>query len=115
MSSIKKIEKPWGYELLFAHTAFYVGKILHINPGGMLSLQYHENKDETIFVIEGEMWLEIGNRHKRKRFCLKEGEGYHIAPKQVHRFTAPSGCTLVEVSTPHLDDVIRLEDIYGRA
>ncbi|HPR63991.1 MAG TPA: cupin domain-containing protein [Thermoanaerobaculia bacterium] len=111
---VTKIDKPWGYELIFAHTSSYAGKILVIEPGQELSRQYHEMKEETIYVIEGEMILETGDGTDRRTIRLMVGEGYHLPPRTIHRFSTERGCRLVEVSTPHLDDVVRLEDRYGR-
>jgi mannose-6-phosphate isomerase-like protein (cupin superfamily) len=112
----RRVDKPWGHELIWAHTDRYVGKILHVRKGESLSLQYHRHKDETIMVLTG-----------RLRFqCFAEGEEprdtdlgplqpFHITPGLRHRMTALEDCDLVEVSTPELDDVVRLEDRYGRA
>jgi len=112
---IRRIEKPWGYELIFAHTDQYVGKILHVNAGQALSLQYHEEKDETLYMREGEVLLEVAEGDEMKQHTLKAGEAYHIQPYQKHRMVAgPEGCDIIEVSTPQLDDVVRLEDRYGR-
>ena len=116
----ERINKPWGHEEVWAHTDKYVGKILFINRGEKLSRQYHEIKDETICVLDGVLILELGSGTLEDPIeinILKEGESYRIKPLTVHRFGAPlSGYVkLVEVSTPELDDVIRLEDDYGRA
>jgi len=108
---VKKVDKPWGYELIWAHTDKYVGKILHINAGHKLSLQYHEAKDETIFVKSGTLEL----HHDGFHFSLKEGESFHIKAGKVHRMSAGDhDVEVIEVSTPELDDVIRLSDAYGR-
>lgn len=112
---IKKIDKPWGYELLWAETEHYVGKILHINRGEKLSLQYHRIKDETIMVINGEMRFEVEEQNRMVVLILKPYEPYHIKPMTRHRMEAITDCDVFEVSTPHLDDVVRLEDKYGRA
>ena len=112
---MKKITKPWGWELWWAETDKYVGKQLHIEAGHSLSKQYHEIKDETIFVLCGKLILEIGDGETMERLVLPEGSSYHITPNTIHRFIAPSGgCDLMEVSTPETDDVVRLEDNYGR-
>lgn len=112
---VRKVEKPWGHELIFAHTARYVGKILHVEAGHALSLQYHERKDETIFVATGSLSFEVEEGGEMKEMTLKEGDSYHVTPGTKHRMTAgQQGCDLFEVSTPELDDVIRLEDRYGR-
>ena len=111
----RKVENPWGHEEIWAHCDKYVGKLLVIEPGERLSRQYHEVKDETIYVLKGELVLEIGKEDNIERFLLGQGASYHITPQLVHRFAAPSiGCTLIEVSTPELDDVVRLQDDYGR-
>ncbi len=111
---MKKVDKPWGHEEIWAHTDKYVGKFLVINPGHSLSRQYHEVKEETIYVLEGQLVLEVGD-HDRETLILDPGATYHVRPLVVHRFKAPStGCKLIEVSTPELDDVVRLEDDYNR-
>ncbi len=113
---VRRVEKPWGYELIFAHTDRYVGKLLHIEPGQALSLQYHELKDETFFVARGEIVLEVEEAGQLVRQALHEGESYHVTPPTRHRMIAGgAGCDLYEVSTPELEDVVRLEDRYGRA
>ena len=114
---IRRIDKPWGYELVWAQvTGSYVGKILHINTGEALSLQYHERKDETIYVYSGELELELENEQgELVRVVLAAGEGRRILPGRRHRMTALTDCDLLEASTDHLDDVVRLEDRYGRA
>jgi mannose-6-phosphate isomerase-like protein (cupin superfamily) len=113
---VRRVEKPWGHELILARTERYVGKVLHIEPGEALSLQYHVRKDETFFVARGEIVLEVEEDGSMVRQPLREGESYHVVPNTRHRMTAgPAGCDLFEVSTPELDDVIRLEDRYGRS
>lgn len=114
--AVRRVEKPWGYELIFAHTDRYVGKILHIEPGEALSLQLHNEKDETFFVAQGEIELQVEENGELIRHPLRLGESYHVTPGTRHRMVASaSGCELFEVSTPQLDDVVRLEDRYGRA
>ena len=110
-----KVEKPWGHEIRWAVNEKYIGKILHIKRGGRLSRQYHDVKDETIYVQNGVLILEIGS--PPERIVLKEGQSYRIRPKTIHRFMAPSESyvNLLEVSTPEIDDVVRLEDDYGRS
>jgi len=107
-----KVEKPWGYEIRWALTEKYLGKILYINPGHQLSLQYHEVKDESIYVLEGTLLVKDKDRVR----ILEEGESMRIQPGTIHRFCAPHSThvKLIEVSTPEIDDVIRLEDDYGR-
>ena len=113
--TVKRVDKPWGYELIFAHTERYVGKLLHINPGEALSLQYHELKDETFFVVHGEIDLEVEEEGRLVSRPLTEGESYHVSPTVRHRMVAGArGCRLCEVSTPELEDVVRVEDRYGR-
>lgn len=111
MSSIKRVDKPWGYEEIWAHTSKYVGKLLHIKKGSRLSLQYHEVKEETIYVLEGTLILLTD----KDRISLPPGSVHHIPPGAMHRFTAgASAVTLIEVSTPELDDIVRVEDDHGR-
>ena len=112
---IKRVPKPWGYELIFAKTERYVGKILHINRGESLSLQYHEIKEETLFVVAGELKLTIEVDGDRRELPLRAGEAFHIAPRMIHRMEAIVDTDIAEVSTPELDDVVRLEDRYGRS
>ncbi len=113
---VQRVEKPWGHELIFAHTDRYVGKLLHIEPGQALSLQYHEQKDETFFVQRGEIELVVEETGELIRRRLRVGESYHVRPPARHRMIAGAeGCDLFEVSTPELEDVVRLEDRYGRA
>ena len=107
---VETVLKPWGREEIWAHTDKYVGKILYINAGEQLSLQYHNVKDETIMVMSGTLMLQIGEDN----YTLCVGETYHIAPKIIHRMKATTDCKIMEVSTPELDDVVRLEDSYGR-
>ncbi len=110
----KMVEKPWGYELIWAHTDRYVGKILHIKKGESLSYQYHEVKDETIHLLRGEMELEVEVVSEKKTLHLKPGDSFHITPGTKHRMNALEDCDVLEASTPELDDVVRLEDRYGR-
>lgn len=113
---IRRVEKPWGYELIFAHTERYVGKILHVNSGQALSLQYHEVKDETLFMKDGEVELLVEEDGRLETLILRGGDSYRIKPFTKHRMIAgENGCDIIEVSTPELDDVVRLEDRYGRA
>jgi len=113
---IRRVEKPWGYELVFAHTDRYVGKILHVDAGHALSLQYHERKDETLYLSAGSLEFQVEEDGQMITHELRLGEAYHIPPFTRHRMIAgPDGCDLIEVSTPELEDVVRLEDRYGRA
>lgn len=109
-----RIPKPWGYELIFAQTDRYVGKILHVNQGESLSLQYHEMKEETLYVVEGELKLTIEHEGDRREVALRTGEAFHIPPRLIHRMEAVVDTDVAEVSTPELQDVVRLEDRYGR-
>ena len=111
-----RVDKPWGYELIWARTDRYVGKILHIEPGHVLSLQYHDKKDESIYVLKGEIILRLrqgkGDALTERR--VREGQAFHIHPTLVHQFEAVTASDLLEASTPELDDVVRLKDRYGR-
>ena len=112
----RKVEKPWGYELRWAITDRYAGKILHVNKGEALSLQYHEKKDEYQYVIKGAVDIELGGADgalTTRR--MKVGDTLHITPGTRHRLTAVEDTDIFEVSTPEIDDVVRLEDRYGRA
>ena len=111
---ITRVPKPWGYELIFARTDRYVGKILHINRGESLSLQFHEMKEETLYVVEGELRLTVEHNGDRRELTLRKGEAFHIPPRLIHRMEALAETDVAEVSTPELDDVVRLEDRYGR-
>lgn len=109
------VMKPWGHELIWAHTERYVGKILHVRAGEALSLQYHRQKDETIMVVSGRMQLTSyleGEPPVTRELGLREP--FHIPPGLRHRMVAIEDTDIVEVSTPELEDVVRLEDRYGR-
>jgi len=112
------VSKPWGHEIRFAQNEKYLGKILYIAKGKRLSRQYHSQKDETIMVYHGTLTLELGmpgtNSFEVK--TLRYGERFRVLPGVVHRFCAPESgpVTLIEVSTPEIDDVVRLEDDYKR-
>jgi mannose-6-phosphate isomerase len=114
MSEITRVEKPWGYELHWARTEKYVGKLIHVNKGHALSLQYHNIKDETIFLWTGKLLFEIEINGALSGREMLPGESVHIIPKTVHRMTAIEDSDIFEVSTPELTDVVRLEDRYGR-
>jgi len=111
---MRRVEKPWGYELIWAEAERYVGKILHINAGQRLSRQYHKKKEETFLVQTGEMDLEIGVGPEQKTIRMKQLDTFHCLPNTVHRMVAVTDVDVFEVSTPELDDVVRLEDAYGR-
>jgi len=119
--TVQRVDKPWGHEVRWAINEKYLGKILHINRGQRLSRQYHEVKDETIYVLQGLLILELGmdedkNNKAEKMKVLETGESYRIKPGVVHRFIAPREgfVRLIEVSTPEIDDVVRLQDDYNR-
>ena len=109
-----RVAKPWGHELIWAKTERYVGKILHIEPGHVLSLQYHNKKDESIYVLSGEIVLRIQQGETLIERRLAEGEAFHIPPNVIHQFEAVVVSDLLEASTPEIDDVVRLKDRYGR-
>ena len=115
LESPRRVEKPWGYELIWAETEEYVGKILHVTAGEALSLQYHEIKDETLFLLTGRLLLQIGrSADQLTDYEMMEGQRFHLPSQTVHRMIAYTDCDILEVSTPHLEDVVRLEDRYGR-
>jgi mannose-6-phosphate isomerase len=114
----RRVDKPWGYEIWWARTERYVGKLLHVRKGESLSLQYHNVKDETILIQSGELLFETGPKEKAgelEKKVLKPGDTFHITPGTLHRMTGIEDTDILEVSTPELDDVVRLEDRYGRA
>jgi mannose-6-phosphate isomerase-like protein (cupin superfamily) len=112
----RRVKKPWGYELIWAESPRYAGKMLHIERGAQLSYQYHERKDETIHLLAGELDLEVATLDGPRRVVrLTPGHSFHIPAGLRHRMTAVAACDVLEVSTPELDDVVRLEDRYGRA
>lgn len=112
------VNKPWGHEEIWAETDNYVGKILFIKPGHRLSRQYHNLKEETFRVISGILTLEIGQGDDMETLTLQEGDSFHCLPKTIHRMICKSeelnSVQVAEVSTNHLDDVVRLEDDYKR-
>ena len=113
----REVIKPWGKEVIWAETKDYVGKLLYINEGHKLSLQYHEEKEETILVVSGELEIFISGHGRRGLSSLKlsEGDTYHVTPNTIHRFSASLGTNVViaEVSTNHLDDVVRLQSVMN--
>ncbi len=115
-ADVVRVEKPWGYEIIFAHTEHYVGKLLFVRAGEQLSLQFHKEKDETIYVHEGKIELEIGEPGgSLDTEIVGPGHSFRIKPGTVHRWRALEDSAVLEASTPQLDDVVRLEDRYGRA
>jgi mannose-6-phosphate isomerase-like protein (cupin superfamily) len=113
----RRVEKPWGFELIWAHTDRYVGKLLFVRAGQSLSLQFHREKDESWYVQSGRAELELGQAGQGilNNEVVTTGACFHFEPGTVHRVTAVEDTTILEVSTPQLDDVVRLEDRYGRA
>ena len=112
---IRRIEKPWGHEIVYAHTDRYAGKVLSIRAGERLSLQYHRLKEETIYVLSGALELVVEEGGSLVTRTLSRGEGFHIPAGVRHRMIAHTDTEVAEVSSPELDDVVRLEDEYGRA
>jgi len=111
----RRVDKPWGHELIWAHTDRYVGKILQIETGRRLSLQHHEVKDEWIYVLSGRLLLTLENDDGVvEELELGPGAGAHVGTRRRHRYTAIETCRLIEVSTPELLDVVRIEDDFGR-
>ena len=112
---VTHVPKPWGWEKIWAHTDRYVGKILHINAGHALSVQYHVRKDETVYLLSGEMryWVRETDGEMRD-VKLQVGEAFRITPGTVHYMEAVTDCDILEASTADLDDVVRLKDRYGR-
>ena len=109
------VAKPWGHEIIWARTGEYVGKVLFIKAGETLSLQYHELKEETMFLESGEVRLEVGDDVRQLQvIAFPTGSSFHIPPGLLHRLTAITDCRIFEVSTPHLSDVVRVQDRYGR-
>jgi mannose-6-phosphate isomerase len=113
----RRVEKPWGWELIWAETDLYLGKILFVRAGHALSLQFHNEKDESWFVESGRAKLELGEAGQGvlNTEVIGPGACFHYVPGTVHRVTALEDTTIIEVSTAHPDDVVRLEDAYGRA
>ncbi len=117
LAAPRRVDKPWGHEIWWARTERYVGKILHVRKGESLSLQYHNVKDETIRIQSGRLLFEFGPAGKAEpleRLEMAPGDAFHITPGTLHRMTGLEDTDVLEVSTPELDDVVRLEDRYGR-
>jgi mannose-6-phosphate isomerase-like protein (cupin superfamily) len=112
---VVKVPKPWGHETIWAHSDRYVGKILHINAGQELSVQYHNKKDETVHLLSGKLVYRVqSDGDLMEDVQLKLGESFRITPGTIHQIVALTDCDVLEVSTPELDDVVRLSDKYGR-
>lgn len=112
----RHVQKPWGYELIWSETPFYTGKKIHVDAGKRLSLQYHETKRESVFVISGTLLLHLGKDDTARVLELNEGESADIPALEIHRFEAPTDTDvdIIEVATSEVDDVVRLEDDYAR-
>ncbi len=113
-STVERVEKPWGHELRFVRTDRFAGKVLFIKAGSQLSLQYHEQKEEAFLVQQGQLELVLGKGDEQRVETLGPNDAWHVLPGTVHRFRALSDCLLFEVSTPELEDVVRIEDDFGR-
>jgi mannose-6-phosphate isomerase len=113
---VRTVPKPWGHETIWASNDLYVGKILHVNAGQSLSVQYHNVKDETVYLLNGEMnyWVQLEGSDELQDQRLTTGEAFRITPGTIHYIEAVTDCDVLEASTPHLDDVVRLKDRYGR-
>ena len=113
---VRHVPKPWGHETIWAHTDRYVGKILHITAGQALSVQYHERKDETVYLLRGEMkyWVQLPGDTELRDQALSTGQSFRITPGTIHYMEAVTDCDVLEASTPELDDIVRLRDRYGR-
>ncbi|MFN8570749.1 MAG: cupin domain-containing protein [Gemmatimonadaceae bacterium] len=111
---VKHVPKPWGHETIWAHTERYVGKILHIKAGHALSVQYHNVKDETVYLLTGTMKYWVDTDGELRDVQLKQGDAFRITPGTVHYMEAVTDCDILEASTPELDDVVRIKDRYGR-
>ncbi len=109
-----RVDKPWGYELIWAKTGRYVGKVIHVRAGHALSLQYHNRKEETLLLWSGRLLFELRSAGRTRSWEMQPGDRVHIAPGTVHRMTAIDDSDVFEVSTPELEDVVRLDDRYGR-
>jgi mannose-6-phosphate isomerase-like protein (cupin superfamily) len=113
--NVVRVPKPWGHETIWARSDRYVGKILHINAGQELSVQYHNRKDETVYLLSGEISYRVQSKGDvLDDVQLKVGESFRITPGTIHQMVALTDCDVLEVSTPELDDVVRLSDKYGR-
>ena len=113
---VRHVPKPWGHETIWAHTDRYVGKILHITAGQALSVQYHERKDETVYLLQGEMnyWVQLPGETELQDQRLTAGQSFRITPGTIHYMEAITDCDVLEASTPEIDDIVRLKDRYGR-
>jgi mannose-6-phosphate isomerase len=115
-TEVRHVPKPWGHETIWAANDLYVGKILHIKAGQALSKQYHNVKDETVYLLAGQLkyWVQMEGSDRLEDMQLTAGEAFRITPRTIHYMEAVTDCDVLEASTPHLDDVVRLQDRYGR-
>jgi mannose-6-phosphate isomerase len=115
-TEVRRVPKPWGHETIWASNELYAGKILHILAGQALSRQYHRVKDETVYLLSGEMkyCVQVAGSDRVEDVMLRTGEAYRITPGTIHYMEAITDCDVLEASTPHLDDIVRLQDRYGR-
>jgi mannose-6-phosphate isomerase-like protein (cupin superfamily) len=115
-TEVRRVDKPWGYEIIWALTDRYCGKVLHINAGQALSVQYHVRKDETVYLLAGEMkyWVKLDGEEELRDMRLRVGDAFRITPGTVHYMEAVTDCDVLEASTPDVDDVVRIKDRYGR-
>jgi len=115
-TDVRHVPKPWGHETIWASNDLYVGKILHVKSGHKLSVQYHEVKDETVYLLSGELryWVKLPGTDELRDVQLTRGQAFRVTPGTVHYMEAVTDCDVLEVSTPHLDDIVRLRDAYGR-
>jgi mannose-6-phosphate isomerase len=111
---IRTVPKPWGHETIWAYTDRYAGKVLHIKAGHALSVQYHERKDETVYLLSGRLVYRVQMGDSLEDMQLAAGQSFRITPGTIHQMEAITDCEVLEVSTPELDDVVRLSDRYGR-
>jgi quercetin dioxygenase-like cupin family protein len=115
-TEVRRVPKPWGHETIWASNELYVGKILHITAGHSLSKQYHRVKDETVYLLSGELryYVQVEGSDAPVDMRLKPGDAFRITPGTIHYMEAVTDCDVLEASTPHLDDVVRIQDRYGR-
>ena len=113
---VRTVPKPWGHETIWASNDLYVGKILHVKAGQSLSVQYHNVKDETVYLLSGELiyWVQLPGTEELRDQKLKVGDAFRITPGTIHYMEAVTDCDILEASTPELDDVVRIKDRYGR-
>jgi mannose-6-phosphate isomerase len=115
-AEVRRVEKPWGHEIIWACNDLYVGKILHVKAGHKLSVQYHRLKDETIYLLSGTMryWVKLEGDEEIRPVAVGQGEAFRTRPYTIHYIEAVTDCDVLEASTPQIDDIVRLQDAYGR-